>query len=146
MNYGPLTVGVSANNTNFMYLGSSGLINSCPITASVDHAVLLVGYNTTHWFIKNSWGTNWGSGGYGFILRSNDCQLKKEVNVMMVNAATPITYDTVAYTIYMTDSRSNGWNGTLLAFKQGTTIAATFGSNFKTGATSNQTVTIKNNL
>lgn len=33
------------------------------------HAVLLVGYNnsTQHFIVKNSWGTNWGDGGYFYM-------------------------------------------------------------------------------
>ena len=82
VSYGPLTVAVYAAHPNFQYVGSSGLINNCPTTGGPDHAVLLVGYNSTHWFIKNSWGTAWGDNGYGYILKTNDCQLHTWVDVM----------------------------------------------------------------
>lgn len=51
-----------------MYAGSSGLINKCA-PGKIDHAVLLVGYNITHWFIKNSWGAVWGHQGFGYIAK-----------------------------------------------------------------------------
>ena len=35
----------------------------------VDHAVTAIGYGTdngkNYWLIRNSWGTDWGEGGYG---------------------------------------------------------------------------------
>jgi hypothetical protein len=37
----------------------------------VDHAVLIVGYDTTngknHWIVKNSWAKRWGQNGFGYI-------------------------------------------------------------------------------
>ena len=36
------------------------------------HAILLVGWNSTGWIIKNSWGTNWGNNGFGIIPFTGD--------------------------------------------------------------------------
>lgn len=33
-------------------------------TALGGHAVMCVGYNSTHWLMRNSWGTEWGDHGY----------------------------------------------------------------------------------
>lgn len=77
--YGPISVGVYANHYSFLYAGKTGYIY-CP-AGRIDHAVLLVGYNSTHWFIKNSWDTTWGDNGFGYILKSNDCGITKYVNV-----------------------------------------------------------------
>lgn len=43
-NVGPITIGVNASHNAFWYAGSSGLI-TCPAVTSIDHAILLVGYN-----------------------------------------------------------------------------------------------------
>jgi C1A family cysteine protease len=37
------------------------------VSSNWGHAILLVGWGPTSWIIKNSWGTNWGNGGYGTI-------------------------------------------------------------------------------
>ncbi|MBN2251268.1 MAG: PKD domain-containing protein [Candidatus Altiarchaeota archaeon] len=42
-----------------------GPLSTCSVNWA--HCVVLVGYNANGWIIKNSWGTNWGSGGYGLI-------------------------------------------------------------------------------
>jgi cathepsin H len=44
----------------------------------VNHAVLAVGYGTEngadYWLVKNSWGTEWGDGGFFKIQRdTNEC-------------------------------------------------------------------------
>ena len=44
-----MSVGVSGSDFSFYSVGSSGFINSCSLYPSIDHAVLLYGYNTTHW-------------------------------------------------------------------------------------------------
>jgi hypothetical protein len=129
---GPLTVAVYANHPAFQYVGSSGLINNCPTDGGPDHAVLLVGYNSTHWFIKNSWGPYWGHNGYGYILKTNDCKLSTWVDVMNIQSGstptpTPGKDGYAEYNITMTDSKGDGWNGNILAFKQDGYIVATFG-------------------
>jgi C1A family cysteine protease len=37
------------------------------VSGNWGHAILLVGWNSTSWIIKNSWGANWGTNGYGTI-------------------------------------------------------------------------------
>jgi C1A family cysteine protease len=37
------------------------------VSSNWGHAILLVGWNWTSWIIKNSWGANWGTNGYGTI-------------------------------------------------------------------------------
>jgi hypothetical protein len=45
---------------------------TCSTGLTVDHAVLLVGYGTDYWIIKNQWGINWGIDGYIKITKSGD--------------------------------------------------------------------------
>jgi hypothetical protein len=56
----------------FMMVDNSGVIKDYAGSAAVmGHAVLLVGYRTingqTYYVVRNSWGNNWGDGGYGYI-------------------------------------------------------------------------------
>jgi len=55
----PLSVCVDASSWSSY---SSGIFNDC--TTSIDHAVLLAGYTSSYWLIKNSWGVSWGENGY----------------------------------------------------------------------------------
>lgn len=139
VDYGPLTVGVDGNNFGFQYAGSSGGI-SCYYYNSVifiNHVVLLVGYNATHWFVKNSWGTNWGDQGYGYISRSYSCGISFDVSVLRVNYANmplPPAPTTLNMSIVMTDTGGDGWKGMVIGFKQGSTIVGKFGANFTSGS------------
>lgn len=69
----PITTGICGSDYRFRFY-SSGIINfEC--SGDLDHAVTAVGYGTTsdgskkYWIVKNSWGTNWGYDGYGYLLR-----------------------------------------------------------------------------
>jgi len=71
---GPVVVSVDADKWA-MY--SSGVFDSCSRNATVDHAVVLVGYGhdkvaqKNYWMIRNSWGPRWGESGYIRIQRHN---------------------------------------------------------------------------
>jgi len=67
---GPVAVVIDAYNTNF-YNYKSGFYNEqC---AEPNHAVVLVGFgfdsakNVKYWIIRNSWGSDWGMNGYGYV-------------------------------------------------------------------------------
>ncbi len=64
--YGPVSVAVCVNSAFQAY---SGGIFSGPTCHSINHAVALVGWDDNQgsngvWFLRNSWGTGWGEGGY----------------------------------------------------------------------------------
>ena len=65
---GPLAIALNANP---LQTYSSGIINKSSSECSssgINHAVTLVGYGrengVDYWIVKNSWGANWGEGGY----------------------------------------------------------------------------------
>lgn len=134
--YGPISVGVFASQTSFSSVGRSGLISCTNNVGPIDHAITLVGYNSSHWFIKNSWGTGWGNNGYAYINKSANCGIYTYISVAMAdlgNSSNTTNVTNVTLTITMTDSKSNGWNGTVLGFSQNGATVATFGSNFTSG-------------
>jgi C1A family cysteine protease len=61
----PVSVGIEADQSVFQ-LYTSGIINSASCGTSVDHAVLVTGYDlgAGAWTVKNSWGADWGVAGY----------------------------------------------------------------------------------
>ena len=73
--YGPIPVGIDSSSHIFdVYHG--GIIHKHQCGNSVDHAVLVVGYTPQYWIIKNSWGTDWGEGGYFRLERGvNACAI-----------------------------------------------------------------------
>jgi cathepsin L len=66
----PISITVDAANWS-PYTG--GIFNNCG--TSLDHAVLLVGYNKEggYYIVKNSWGASWGEQGYIRLALGNTC-------------------------------------------------------------------------
>ena len=77
---GPITAAVSSYNWERY---SQGVI-SCPSSSPIDHAVLIVGYTPDYWIAKNSWGTNWGEGGFIRVSRTpgSNCKIGMAVHEM----------------------------------------------------------------
>lgn len=50
----------------------------CKKGSKINHAVLLVGYTSSYWIIKNQWGEDWGEKGYIRVSKSrhNDANCK----------------------------------------------------------------------
>lgn len=74
---GPVAIAIDASSVWFqLYRGGVYSSSSCSST-NIDHAVLAVGYGVTssnqaYWYIKNSWGTSWGSNGYMQMARNQN--------------------------------------------------------------------------
>jgi xylem cysteine proteinase len=60
----PVSIAVEADQAAWQSYAGGVVAKNCGDT--LDHAVLLVGYDATSdsWIVKNSWGTTWGEAGY----------------------------------------------------------------------------------
>lgn len=71
---GPVSIAIEADTSVFQFY-SSGIIDSLKCGTNLDHGVLIVGYGNEngkdYWLVKNSWGINWGDGGFLKIARSS---------------------------------------------------------------------------
>lgn len=57
----PISISIHAD-TITKYTG--GVYNNPACGSQLDHGVLLTGYDSSVWHVKNSWGTSWGEQGY----------------------------------------------------------------------------------
>jgi C1A family cysteine protease len=64
----PVAAMVDARNWS-TYKG--GIFSDCG--SDLDHFVLIVGYTSDYWIVKNSLGTNWGEAGYIRLKMGNTC-------------------------------------------------------------------------
>ncbi len=64
-----------------LYSYSSGIYKHTTGTSVGYHAIVIVGYDNTqnYWVCKNSWGTNWGEGGF-FKIAFGECEIEMNAN------------------------------------------------------------------
>jgi len=77
---GPLIVNVDASTWSMYESGVFGQgSNGCPLNATIDHVVQLVGYghdsslNQDYWIVRNSWSPQWGEHGFIRLSRETAC-------------------------------------------------------------------------
>ena len=66
----PVSIGIEASSMTLQLFKSGVITANCG--TNLDHGVLVVGYDKTpkgqeYWIVKNSWGSQWGLGGYFHI-------------------------------------------------------------------------------
>jgi C1A family cysteine protease len=61
----PTSILIEADQDVFQLYSSGVITSGCG--ATLDHAVLAVGYNSDSFIVKNSWGADWGDEGYVYI-------------------------------------------------------------------------------
>lgn len=64
----PVATDIYAGGSWYSY--SSGILSCSSSAVYANHVVELIGYTSTYWIIKNSWGKSWGQHGFGWITRS----------------------------------------------------------------------------
>ncbi|KAL6053208.1 Cathepsin K [Balamuthia mandrillaris] len=73
---GPVAVGIDATNRAFQFYRSGIFRDYNCARNTPSHAMLLVGYGSDadkdYWILKNSFGTEWGDGGYFYLSRNED--------------------------------------------------------------------------
>jgi len=79
LNGRPISIAVEADQKVWQFY-HSGVLDDASCGTNLDHGVLLVGWDydiiarKDYWLVKNSWGTNWGIGGYIKLVRNkNQC-------------------------------------------------------------------------
>jgi hypothetical protein len=75
---GPLAVAIGIRDDYGGYW--DGDVYRCADDSGANHAVAIVGYDDAggYWWVRNSWGTGWGDGGY-FKLGYGECYVEEDV-------------------------------------------------------------------
>jgi hypothetical protein len=84
----PISAAIDAHHRPFK-LYRSGVFSLDACTTHLTHGLLIVGYgdqdSKKYWKVKNSWGTSWGDGGYGKVVRNeNMCAIGNWANYPII--------------------------------------------------------------
>jgi len=84
----PVSAAIDAHHRPFK-LYRSGVFSLDACTTHLTHGLLVVGYgkkdDRKYWKVKNSWGTTWGSDGYGMVVRDeNMCAIGNWANYPII--------------------------------------------------------------
>jgi cathepsin F len=90
VNNGPLAAAINATPLQYYTGGIINLSSYYCNPASLDHAVLIVGFGTAngvpYWIVKNSWGPYWGENGYFRVARGYGvCGINQLVYTAILN-------------------------------------------------------------
>ncbi|XP_048132928.1 vignain-like [Rhodamnia argentea] len=95
----PVAVSIDAGSLDFQFYSQGVFDGNCG--TELNHGVAVVGYGssrdgTKYWTVKNSWGTNWGEGGYVRMRRGVDeeeglCGIAMDASYPIKSASTPST-------------------------------------------------------
>jgi C1A family cysteine protease/PKD repeat protein len=93
--HGPVSAAVCVNNTFKAYTG--GVFNPTGWCLSINHAITLVGWDDSlgAWRLRNSWGDDWGEGGYMWIAYGK-YYVGYSANYVVYEGSTPPTPPTVS--------------------------------------------------
>ncbi|XP_045767198.1 putative cysteine proteinase CG12163 [Maniola jurtina] len=93
--YGPLSAGINSASMAKYKGGIDEPTNEFCSPEQLNHAILIVGYSVyldktgkrvPYWIIKNSWGVDWGSDGFYYLVRGrNACGIANDVSFATVN-------------------------------------------------------------
>ena len=85
---GPIAVAFEVTDKCKQYRG--GIFRDTTCSGSANHAVTMVGYDSSKIAIKNSWGGGWGSGGYIYMARNHhNCRLYGNSAIIRLGGSNP---------------------------------------------------------
>ncbi|HEY73353.1 MAG: hypothetical protein DRJ03_20545 [Chloroflexi bacterium] len=86
--HGPVAAAICVNSTFQGYGG--GVFNPSATCNGINHAIVLVGWNDAEqtWTLRNSWGADWGEGGY-MRIRYGVYQVGYAANYVVYTSSTP---------------------------------------------------------
>jgi len=81
----PVSVAVDAAGLDWQFYSGGVVTDACG--TQLDHGVLAAGYGTTsgaaYWYVKNSWGADWGDAGYIMLKRGTGSGKPGECGIAM---------------------------------------------------------------